>query len=184
MQQGVHAAQAVQLAELLLQDALEISSAKGAHRIRRLRGGFDAGHEPITLREGELLASSLSRTVTQTVHARVVVSTHPFLHRSPRSAQRLRNLLRRPTLLGQQDGLHPNPHPRLALGSGQPSQLVQSMTILYSHAASPFQRTTTQDAQIQAWRNSARLISGRRITNYEADGANAASSAPMGIRSA
>jgi hypothetical protein len=38
------------------------------------------------------------------------------------------------------------------------------MTMFYVHPASPFQRTTAQDAQIQAWRNSTRLFLGKGIT--------------------
>lgn len=56
------------------------------------------------------------------------------------------------------------PYRGVALRSDQPSQLVQSMTMFYRHPASAFQRTTARDAQIQAWRSSARSFLGRGIT--------------------
>ena len=47
MQQGVHPVEMIELAELFLEDALNIPPAKGAHVIVRSRGGFDARRQPI-----------------------------------------------------------------------------------------------------------------------------------------
>lgn len=83
MEQGVHAVQVIQLAELLLQDALNVIPAKRADFIFFARGGLDAGAESISLLHGEFLPASLSVATPQTFHARLIVATHPFLNRSP-----------------------------------------------------------------------------------------------------
>jgi hypothetical protein len=141
MQQSVHAAQVIELAEFLLENALEISPAEGTHLILRPRAGLDADHKLILFFDRQLGASSLSGTSLQTFHARLVVATHPLLNRSPRRAQRVGDFLRRTTLFGQHDSLHPNPHPGIALRSSQTPQLAQSVAIFNMHPASPSQRT-------------------------------------------
>lgn len=69
MEQGVHAVQVIQLAELLLQDALNVIPAKRADFIFFARRGLNAGAESISLLHGELLPSSLSGATPQTFHA-------------------------------------------------------------------------------------------------------------------
>ena len=47
MQQRVHAAQAIELAEFLPENTLEIPSPKGAHLIFPARTGFDPRTKPV-----------------------------------------------------------------------------------------------------------------------------------------
>jgi hypothetical protein len=83
MEQGVHAVQVIQLAELLLQDALNVIPAKRADFIFLARRGLDARTKSISFFAGKLLPSSLSGAAPQSFHARLVVTTHPFLNRPP-----------------------------------------------------------------------------------------------------
>jgi hypothetical protein len=152
MQQRVDAAQAIELAEFLPENALEIPSPKGTHRIFPTRTGFDSRTKPVAFLWGQLLASSLSGSMLKSLHARLVVATHPFLNRSPRRIQRFGDLLGRAALFGQHNGLHANPHSRIALRSSQTPQLVQSMTIFHMHPCVSFQKNSTHCARIKAWR--------------------------------
>jgi hypothetical protein len=136
MEQGVHAVQVVQLAELLLQDALKIPTAKRANFVFFAWPGLDAPAKARSFFEGEALSPPLSGAMPQTLYARSVVAMHPFLNHAPRHIERLRNLLRGATLRSQHDALQSNSHPRVPLRSSHPPQLVQSVTILYVHPAS------------------------------------------------
>ena len=100
MQQRVHAAQAIELAEFLSENTLEIPSPKGTHRIVPAWTRLDPRTKSVAFLRGQLFASSLSRTMLKSLHARLVVATHPFLNRSPRRIHRFGNLLgRSPSLL-------------------------------------------------------------------------------------
>jgi len=165
MKQCVHGAQAIERAELFLENALEISSAKSAYLIVRLRAGFDAGDKSISLFGRQLPAPPLSAATRQTIDTSAIVATHPFLNRTPRHAQRFRDLHSGATSLGQDDRLHPNPHSGAALRSSQPPQFVQSVTVFHVHPAPPFKSINTEDAQIEAWRNSAPINLGKGINH-------------------
>jgi len=133
MEQGVHAIQVVQLAELFFQDALKIPAAKRANFVFFAWPGLDARAKPLSFFEGEAISPSLSGATPQTLHAQSVVAMHPFLNHAPRHIQRLRNLLRGATLHRQHDTLQ----------ASRSSQLVQSLTILHVHPAPPFQKEKT-----------------------------------------
>lgn len=105
MEQGIYAIEVIQLAELLLQDALNVFPAKRANFVLFAGTGFEADAEPLSLLPGKLLPSSLPGATAQTVHASLVVTPHPFLDRSPRRTERFRNLFGGAALLGQHDGL-------------------------------------------------------------------------------
>jgi hypothetical protein len=83
MEQGVHPVQVIQLAELLLQDALNVIPTKRADFIFFARRGLDAGAESFSLLQGKFFPSPLSGATPQSSHARLVVTTHPFLNRPP-----------------------------------------------------------------------------------------------------
>jgi hypothetical protein len=138
MEQGVHPVEVIELAELLLQDALKIPTAKRAHGIVRMRDAIEPFTHSDAFRNGETAPSALPGSAVESFDARIVVAADPLLYRSPRDVQRVSDLLGRSSLLGEHDGLQANPLPGIRFPPGQPPQFVPSMTFFHLHPAPPF----------------------------------------------
>ena len=123
-------------AEFLLQDAAQVRAPEGADAVLGLGPGLEAFLEPQQIGPRQARRASGVGTLLEGRDAPLVVSGHPALNGPTTGPQDLGDCGGGVPLLGQDDGLVPEPDPLLDDGLGQLLKLLEGVMFLDNHRSS------------------------------------------------